>query len=52
MQKTVSMQLNNKLYGITVIYDTFFSNALLFNAVLSLDHELPKHQEGSCRLIF
>ena len=39
MQKTVGMRLNNKPYDITVIYITFFSNALLFNnAVQSLDH--------------
>ena len=43
MQKTVGMQLNNKPYDITVIFKYLFSNALLLNAVQSLDHELPQH---------
>ena len=43
MQKTVGMRLNNKPYDITVLYVTFFSNAILFNAAQSLDHYLPKH---------
>ena len=41
MQQTASMRLTLKQHDITVIYVTYLSNVLLFNAVISLDYRLP-----------